>query len=82
MLTDLIRALDHDQKTELYRRRIGPGLLGDWKMGRRLPTEVQVVDLAEVTGTEWAELQKEITVMRAPEERRAQIAKALNWRKR
>ena len=59
-----------------------PQLLSDWKNGRRLPTEVQVADLADVTHADWVELQKEVTVMRAPEDRRAEIAKAINWRKR
>lgn len=82
MLQELLRALSHAQKTELYRRHIRPQLLSDWKNGRRLPTEVQVADVAEVTGADWAELQKEITVLRAPEERREDIARALNWRRR
>ena len=82
MFAELVRGLTHDQKVALYARRISPGLIGDWKNARRLPTEVQVVDVAEVTGADWAELQKEITVMRAPEERRADIARALHWRRR
>lgn len=82
MLQELLRALSHDQKTELYKRHIRPQLLSDWKNGRRLPTEVQVADVAEVTGAEWADLQAEITVMRAPEERREEIARAIKWRKR
>ncbi len=40
------------------------------------------VDLADVTHSDWAELQKEVTVLPAPEERREEIAKAINWRKR
>ncbi len=82
MFADVITRLSHDQKTELYRRRVTPQLLSDWKNGRRLPTEVQVVDLADVTHSDWIELQKEVTVLRAPEERREEIAKAINWRKR
>jgi len=82
MFADVITRLSHDQKTELYRRRVTPQLLSDWKNGRRLPTEVQVADLADVTHADWVELQKEVTVMRAPEDRRAEIAKAINWRKR
>lgn len=82
MFADVITRLNHDQKTELYRRKVTPQLLSDWKNGRRLPTEVQVADLADVTHADWVELQKEVTVMRAPEDRRAEIAKAINWRKR
>jgi hypothetical protein len=82
MFTDLISDLNHDQKTELFKRHITPQLITEWKKGRRLPTEIQVVDVAEVTGAEWADLQKEVTVLRAPEERRQQIAKALHWQER
>jgi hypothetical protein len=82
MFADVITRLNHDQKTELYRRRVTPQLLSDWKNGRRLPTEVQVADLADVTHADWVELQKEVTVLRAPEDRREEIAKAINWRKR
>ena len=38
--------------------------------------------MADVTSSDWAELQKEVTLLRAPEERRHEIAKAINWRKR
>ena len=82
MFYDLLTRLDHATKAELYRRHISPSLITSWKNGRRLPTEVQVVDLADVTHSDWIELQKEVTVLRAPEERRDEIAKAINWRKR
>lgn len=82
MLAELVNNVDHDQRTELFRRHITPSLLTAWKKGRRLPTEVQVVDLAEVTGADWVELQKEVTVLRAPEERRDEIARAVKWRRR
>jgi hypothetical protein len=82
MLHDLLRDLNHEQKTELYRRHITQPLISAWRTGKRLPTEVQVVDLAEVAGADWAELQKEITVLRAPEDRRQHIAGVLRWRER
>jgi hypothetical protein len=40
------------------------------------------IDLADVMHTDWIELQREVTVLRAPDERREEIAKAINWRKR
>jgi len=82
MLHDLIRELDHASKTELYRRHITPSLLTAWKNGRRLPTEVQVADLADVTHADWVELQQEVTVLRAPEERRQEVARAIGWNPR
>jgi hypothetical protein len=81
MFTETLTALSHEQKTELYRRRVTPQLLSDWKHGRRLPTEVQVADLADVTGAPWETLQREIAVMRAPVHRRAEIARIVGLKR-
>jgi hypothetical protein len=43
--------------------------------GGRLPTEVQVADLADITGFPWAELQGLVTVLRAPADRKREIAR-------
>ena len=81
MFAELIAALSHDQKTELYRRRVTPQLLSDWKHGRRLPTEVQVADLADISGMPWEDLQREIAVLRAPVHRRAEIARIVGLKR-
>lgn len=80
-LQTLLTTLSQEQRAQLRLAGISDQLRSDWLKGRRLPTEVQVVDVAAVTGAEWAELQKEITIMRAPEERREQVARILNRRK-
>ena len=77
MLDELMKTLSPETHRELAARGITYQLLCDWRKGRRLPTEIQVADLADVTGADWAELQAEITVLRAPEARRQQIAKAI-----
>lgn len=82
MLDDILMNLTDEQREALLARGIHRQLLYAWRSRKRLPTEVQVVDMAQVTGADWADLQKEITVLRAPEERRAEVARALNWRKR
>lgn len=82
MFRDLLDRLTEEQRRGLADRGIGSKRISSWRHEGRLPTEVQVADLADITGAEWAELQKEITVLRAPEERRAHVARALNWRKR
>lgn len=79
MFRDLLRDLDEKQRAALAVRGIDRMTLWKWREGKRLPTEVQVADLADVTGADWADLQKEITVLRAPEERRPAIARALRW---
>ena len=80
MLKDVINGLTPAQHRELAGRGISYALLSMWRKEKRLPTEVQVVDVAEATGADWAELQKEVTVLRTPADRREQIAKALHWR--
>lgn len=82
MFSDLLNTMTAEARAELAARGITRQLLSDWRTERRLPTEVQVADLADVTGAEWVELQKEVTVLRAPKERREQIANAIKWRRR
>ena len=82
MFAELINSLNETQRTALAERGIKRELLYAWRNGKRLPTEVQVADVADVTGAEWAELQKEITILRAPEERRQQLARMLKFRER
>src|SRR5450759_3237519 len=79
MFHELLRQLDHEQKTELFRRHISPSLITSWKNGRRLPTEIQVADVADVTGASWADLQREVAVLRAPIERRDEIARIVGF---
>ena len=53
-----------------------------WRTGDRLPTEAQTACLAAAAGTDRAELQKEVTVLRADESEREEIARLVNWRRR
>lgn len=80
MLEEVLNKLGQKERSDLASRGITYQLLCHWRKGRRLPTEVQVVDLTDVTGADWVELQKEITVLRAPEARRQQIAKVLRYK--
>ena len=82
MFNEIVKQLTDEQRTQLRERGITRQLLYKWREGEALPTEVQVADVAAVTGTEWVDLQKEITVLRAPEGRRAEIARTLGirWR--
>ena len=82
MLHKILDELTPDARRQLDARGITAKRIWSWRDGERLPTEVQVADLADVTGADWSELQKEITVLRAPEERREQIARAISWRRR
>lgn len=77
MLSRLIRDLSHEQRQKLAERGITRQHLHWWTHAKRLPTEVQVADLADITGCSWAELQREVTVARAPEELRSRVARAV-----
>lgn len=86
MLKELVENLTPEQRKELTNRGCGYQLVWKWKVGERLPTEVQVADLADVANADWADLQREVTALRAakdlPEDRQAQIARVVGWRKR
>ena len=79
MLYEVLNRLTNDQRAQLAQHGISDKRISSWRTGERLPTEVQVADLADITQSDWIELQKEVTVLRAPEARREQIAKALKW---
>jgi hypothetical protein len=77
MLRELLESLTPEQRAQLRDRGISDQKRSDWVHGRRLPTEVQVAELADVTGADWARLQREITLMRAPEPVRERLARSL-----
>lgn len=79
MLQQVIERLDTAQRAELAKHGITYNRLWSWRTGQRLPTEVQTAYLAAATGSNWVELQKEVTVMRAPEAEREAIARTIGW---
>jgi transcriptional regulator with XRE-family HTH domain len=70
MLTALVNTLSAEQREKLLAFGITKQLLSAWKLGKRLPTEVQVVALAEICGVDRYELQDEVTLLRASPEQR------------
>ena len=82
MLQEIIEGLNNAQRAALASHGISYKRLWSWRTGERLPTEVQTAYLAAATGTDWAELQKEVTVLRADESEREEVARLVNWRKR
>ncbi len=79
MLSEVLSTLTTEQRAALRDRGISDQLRCDILKGRRLPTELHVADIAKVTGAEWVELQREVTVMRAPEDRRQEVAEAVGF---
>ena len=79
MLQEVIERLNTAQRAELAKHGITYNRLWSWRTGQRLPTELQTAYLAAATGSDWVELQKEVTVMRAPEDERAQIAQLVGY---
>jgi hypothetical protein len=77
MLLRTITGLTVNQKRDLDSRGISKQLLTHWKNGRRLPTEVQTVILADVAGVDRHELQDEIALMRATPEQKTILERAM-----
>lgn len=79
MLHELIEGLTPDQRRVLRERDITNTLLWRWRHGHSQPTLMQTVDLADVTGVPYHELQAEVTVLRAPEDQRERVARVVGW---
>lgn len=77
MLQDLILKLTPDQRKQLQGLGVSRQRLHEWKHGMGNPTEVQVAMLAAVTGTEYGQLQREVTWTRATPAERGKLARAL-----
>ena len=77
MIADLIQTLTPDQRKQLRVMKITRQRLHEWQHGARHPTEVQVAMLAAVTGTEYGQLQREVTWDRAKPKERETLARAL-----
>lgn len=77
MLTELLANLTTEQREALEERGIKGPRQSEFRSGKRLPTEVQVAAIAEVTGAEWVELQREVTLRRAPPSMRKSIARVI-----
>jgi hypothetical protein len=77
MLRELVHGLTTEQRTALKALGVDRILLHKWKHGLRLPTEAQVAMLAAVTGTEYGQLQREVTWLRLKPDERAGLARVL-----
>jgi len=78
MLEDVIKRLDREKREQLRGFGISDQLISHWRTGRRLPTEVQTVALAEVCGVDRHELQDEIALMRATPEQRTLLERVMS----
>lgn len=77
MLEQLLRDLSHEQRKTLEAHGITRQRRHEWLNGKANPTEVQVVLLASVTGTDWVELQREVTLRRATPDVRGILERAM-----
>jgi predicted regulator of amino acid metabolism with ACT domain len=77
MLQRLIDSLTAEQRAKLHEFGMTTQRITDIKHGRRLPTEVQVVALAEVCGVDRHDLQDEIALLRATPEQRTLIERVM-----
>lgn len=77
MLQDLISWLTAEQRAKLHEYGLTTQRITDIKGGRRLPTEVQVVAIAEVCGVDRHQLQDEVALLRASPEQRKLLERVL-----
>lgn len=73
MLQKLIENLTKEQRARLREQGIERTHLYEWRTGKRLPTELQVAELAAAAGVSYDELQREVTILRAPESKRERV---------
>lgn len=77
MLKELLHNLTPLHRKTLLSFGIGSERLSEWRSGKRLPTELQVAYLAYATGANWARLQQEVTLERAPANQKFTVARAI-----
>lgn len=68
MLQTIIESLSREKREKLHEFGVDSSLLSRWKTGKRLPTEVQAVFLADLVGEDRHKLQDEIALLRATPE--------------
>lgn len=77
MLKTLLDSLTTEQRAKLHEKGILQQRISDWKAGRRLPTEDQVIWLADVCQIDRHKLQDEIALMKAPADQKEALARLL-----
>lgn len=77
MLNDLLQTLDTPKREKLREFGIDYVLLSHWRTGKRLPTEVQTIALAEICGVDRHKLQDEIAMLRATPEQRKLLERVM-----
>ena len=68
MFKTLMDSLSTEQRAKLHEFGMSPQQITNIRSGRALPTEVQVIALADVTGVNRHDLQDEIALLRATPE--------------
>lgn len=82
MYPSILELLTAGHREKLHEFGIDRQLLCHWRSGRRMPTEVQVVALAEVLGVDRHKLQDEIALLRATPEQRTLLLRVMGKLKR
>ena len=80
MLYELIDHLTDDQRATLREHySITRQLLCNWRKHRSHPTLMQTIDLADVTGVPYQQLQAEIAYLKAPADQRERVARVVGF---
>ena len=73
----LMTELTRPQRAKLHEFGLSPQVITDMKHGRRLPTEVQVIAIAEACNVDRHKLQDEIALLRATPEQRKLLERVM-----
>lgn len=77
MLLELVKTLTTQQNRELIARGIPQSRLSEWKYEKGLPVIEQLPDLAEVTGTRFEDLARDLAILRAKSSSRSRVESIL-----
>lgn len=77
MLAELVKTLTTAQNRDLIDRGIPSSRLSEWKHGRGLPPISALPDLAEVTGTRFEDLARDLAILTARDSSRKRIESML-----
>lgn len=77
MYRELVKNLTKEQIDALEKRGVARSTVSNWKHGKRLPTRPQAIHLAQVTGVEVMDLERELMVLESAPEQREQFLKLL-----
>lgn len=77
MLLELVKTLTPSQNRQLIDRGVPSSRLSEWRHGKGLPALAVLPDLADVTGTRFEDLARDLAILTAKESSRKRVESIL-----